>query len=282
MTTVSLVDHGYGKAGVRVAKVEREGVVHRFYDLTLDIRLEGDFSPSYLVGDNSTSLPTDTMRLMAYVVAQQMTLAEPERYAEALLRALLAEVPVATGGRVGLVEHSWERLVVDGAAHPHSFRRAHGVGTATVEVTEDGPARVVSGLDELVLLKTTASEYNGFLTNAFTVLRETDDRILSTSVDASWTFGWVPASYTAIRVAAQQCFEHVFATHHSKAVQETLTQMATALLEAASEVASVTLRLPNRHHVPVDLAAVGRSNDNEVFVVLDRPFGLIEATVTRA
>lgn len=279
--SVTLVDHGYGKAGVRVAKVERDEDVHRFYDLTLDIRLEGDFSASYLVGDNSTSLPTDTMRLMAYVVAQQMSLAEPERYAAALLKAILADVAAAGAGQVRLVQHVWDRLVVDGAPHPHSFRTATGVGTATVRVQRDGTTDVVSGLDELVLLKTTASEYNGFLTNAFTVLAETDDRILSTSVQATWTYGWVPASYADVRKAAQECFEHVFATQHSKAVQETLTQMATALLESVPEVAEVTLRLPNRHHVPVDLAAVGRSNSNEVFVVLDRPFGLIEATVGR-
>ena len=59
-------------------------------------------------------------------------------------------------------------------------------------------------------------------------------------------------------------------------------QRTGALLEAVPQVATVTLKLPNRHHVAVDLAAVGRSNSNEVFVVLDRPFGLIEATVGRS
>jgi hypothetical protein len=39
--------------------------------------------------------------------------------------------------------------------------------------------------------------------------------------------------------------------------------------------------LPNIHHTPVDLSPFDLANDNEIFVVSDRPFGLIEATVTR-
>jgi urate oxidase len=32
----------------------------------------------------------------------------------------------------------------------------------------------------------------------------------------------------------------------------------------------------------VDLSAFGRTNDNEVFVATEEPFGLIEATVSRS
>jgi hypothetical protein len=40
---------------------------------------EGDFSAAYLEGDNSTSLPTDTMRSTAYVIAQDTPLDDIER-----------------------------------------------------------------------------------------------------------------------------------------------------------------------------------------------------------
>jgi urate oxidase len=39
--------------------------------------------------------------------------------------------------------------------------------------------------------------------------------------------------------------------------------------------------MPNKHHLPVDLAPYGLRNDHEVFVATDRPFGLIEGTVAR-
>ena len=40
--------------------------------------------------------------------------------------------------------------------------------------------------------------------------------------------------------------------------------------------------MPNKHHIPVDLAAIGLINDRAVFVATDRPFGVIEGEVRRA
>jgi urate oxidase len=57
--------------------------------------------------------------------------------------------------------------------------------------------------------------------------------------------------------------------------------MAEAALAEVPEIGQVSLTLPNRHHVTVDFAPFGRTNENEIFVVLDRPYGLIQATVGR-
>jgi urate oxidase len=57
--------------------------------------------------------------------------------------------------------------------------------------------------------------------------------------------------------------------------------MGSAVLEARPEIAEVRLSLPNRHHFLVDLSPFGLDNDNEVFYAADRPYGLIEGTVTR-
>lgn len=279
--TGRLVEHSYGKTGIRLAKIERDAERHRFHDLTVSVRLEGDFSASYLSGDNSTSLPTDTMRSTAYVLAQDVSLDEVEVYAESLLRKLLDSTPNASSARADVLAHHWERLVVDGEPSPHAFRVAAGVDTATVVVHRDGDVHVTSGVDELVLCKTTGSQYSDFLTDELTVLAETDDRILASSIAASWTWRSRPASYAAVRRIAQESFERVLATQHSLAVQHTMFAMGEALLDAVAEVAEIHLTMPNRHHVPVDLSPFGRSNANEVFVVLDRPYGLIEARVGR-
>lgn len=274
--------HSYGKTGVRLAKVEREGATHTFHDLTLRLWLEGDFSAAFLRGDNSTSLPTDTMRATAYHWAKDHPLGEVEVYAEAVLRRLLDVVPVATVAHAEVEVHGWERLVVDGQPHPHSFRATSGVGTATVALPRDAAALVTSGLMDLLITKTTASAYSGFLTDELTVLAETDDRILSTSVQVSWEWETPPPSYAAARAAARAALERAFATTHSDAVQQTLVLMGEAVLAAVPGVRSVSLRLPNRHHVAVDLSKAGQRNDNEVFVVLDRPHGDISATVHRS
>ncbi len=276
-----LIRHSYGKEGVRLVKVARDGATHTVHDLTIRVWLEGDFSAAYLEGDNSTSIPTDTMRSTCYLVAQDTSLVDIERYAEAVLARLLSVTPSCTTANASVVEHSWTRLAPDGVAHPHAFRGAAGVGTATVSLTRGEPAVVTSGLDELLLLKTTGSEYQGFLTDDYTVLKETDDRIMATSVAASWTWTAVPASYADARRRVQDAFESVFATVYSRAVEQTLTEIARAALAEVREIGQVSLTLPNRHHITVDFTPFGRTNDNEVFVVLDRPYGLIEGTVGR-
>ena len=276
-----LVRHSYGKDGIRLVKVVRDGDLHSVHDLTVRIWLEGDFAAAYLEGDNSTSLPTDTMRSTAYVIAQDVPLVDIERYGIAVLRRILDAVPACTTANVSIVEHAWTRLTPDGVDHPYAFRGAAGVGTATVSLTRDAEPVVTSGLDELLLLKTTASEYQGFLVDDYTVLKPTDDRIMATSVAATWTWRSEPVSYADARRRVQAAFEQVFATQHSRAVQQTLYAMAEAALAEVPELDRVQLTLPNRHHVTVDFTPFGRSNDNEIFVVLDRPYGLIEGTVGR-
>jgi urate oxidase len=64
-------------------------------------------------------------------------------------------------------------------------------------------------------------------------------------------------------------------------LQQTLYAMGTRLLTDRPEIAEVRLALPNRHHYLVDLAPFGLANPGEVYLAGDRPYGLIEGTVTR-
>jgi len=72
-----------------------------------------------------------------------------------------------------------------------------------------------------------------------------------------------------------------FASKHSLSLQQTLYAMGKAALEARPEVAEVRITMPNKHHFVVDLSPFGMANDNEVFYASDRPYGLIEGTITR-
>jgi urate oxidase len=67
----------------------------------------------------------------------------------------------------------------------------------------------------------------------------------------------------------------------SASLQQTLLEMGRAVLTAGPGLAEVRLELPNLHHFPVDLTPFGLDNPNEVFFAADRPYGLIEGTVTR-
>lgn len=269
----------YGKCRIRLVKVRRAADPHDLVDLTLDVQLEGAFENVYTEGDNSSCLATDTMKNTVYAFARQDPMASPELFGLRLAKHFAATPPVARAC-ISLAEHRWERLTADGHPHPHAFIQPGGERwTAIVEKDRDGE-RVTSGLENLVVLKTTDSSFSGFPRDRYTTLPETGDRIFATSVTASWKYHRGTAEFGARTLIRRRLLD-TFATHDSRSVQHTLHAMARAVLDACDDVEEVTLALPNRHHLLVDLAPFGLDNPNEVFVATDQPYGLIEATVRR-
>ena len=72
-----------------------------------------------------------------------------------------------------------------------------------------------------------------------------------------------------------------FTDHFSHALQHTLYQMGEKVIEAVPEIDEIRFSCPNKHHFLYDIERFGLENPNEVFIVADRPYGLIEATFTR-
>ena len=278
---ISLGPNRYGKAENRVVRVYRDTERHEIRDLNVSTSLRGDFAAAHVTGDQSAVLPTDTQKNTAFAYAKKHGVTSPEDYAVALGTRLLEATPAATGARVEVEEYAWDRIPVGGAGHDHAFvRRGGEVRTAVVDVTAEG-ALVGSGLTDLVVLKSTGSEFKGFLVDEFTTLPEADDRILATSLTARWRYAEVGPDWNAAYAAIRQLLLATFATTYSRALQETLYAMGTAVLEARPEVAEISFVAPNKHHHLVDLAPFGLDNPGEVFIAADRPYGLIEATVRR-
>ena len=227
-------------------------------------------------------LPTDTQKNTAFAYAKKHGVTSPEDYALALARRLLEATPAATGARIRVEEYAWDRIPVDGTGHDHAFvRRGGEVRTTAVDLSSEG-AHVVSGLTDLVVLKSTCSEFTGFLVDEYTTLPEAEDRILATSLTATWRYsdrGAVAWNRTYDEVRA--LLLATFATTYSRALQETLYAMGRAVLEAHAGIEEISFAAPNKHHVLVDLEPFGLDNPGEVFIAADRPYGLIEATVQR-
>jgi urate oxidase len=149
-----------------------------------------------------------------------------------------------------------------------------------VTCTDDG-TWVVGGIGDLVVLKSTGSEFHGFVKDRFTTLPETHDRVLATSVEARWRYAGPDIDWRTSFDEIRRLLLETFATKHSLSLQQTLYAMGEAVLEARGEVAEIRMTMPNRHHFAVDLSPFGMANDNEVFHAADRPYGLIEGTVLR-
>jgi urate oxidase len=270
----------YGKSRVRLVKVRRPADgMHELIDLTIDVQLEGGFDAVYIEGDNRSCLATDTMKNTVYAFARRDPIVHVEAFA-ARLAAHFAAKPPVTRARIRAVEARWDRLAPGGRPHPHAFVQESGEQW-TAEVTHDaGGSRVVSGLANLVVLKTTDSAFAGFPRDEFTTLPETDDRILATAITASWCYRPGTTAFAA-RAAVRSALVDTFATHRSRSVQHTLHAMGQAALTACPDATEITLTMPNRHHLLVDLSPFGLDNPNEVFVATDQPFGVIEATIRR-
>ncbi len=265
----------YGKAEVRLMKVDRSTDRHELHDLTVDVALSGQMEAVHYSGDNSAVLPTDTQKNTVFAFAREHGVGEIEEFASRLARHFVNSRPSIHRARVSVREQPWHRL----DDRPHSFAQSGGeVRTATV-MYDGGTERLLSGLTGLVLLSTTGSEFRGFAHDGYTTLAEAGDRILCTSVDATWRHTAPLGDWAKSHDAARAALVSAFADTYSHSLQETLYAMGSRLLDSCPGVAEVRLALPNRHHFLVDLEPFGLDNPGEVFYVADRPYGLIEGTV---
>lgn len=146
---------------------------------------------------------------------------------------------------------------------------------------DDTGTHIEGGIENLVVLKSGRSSFEGFLVDDYTTLAETDDRVLATNVTARWGVAGRAADWDELTARAHDTLLSVFADHDSASVQHTMYDMGTATLDACPEMGWIRLSMPNLHHHVVDLSPYGLDNPNEVFVATDRPFGAIEATVVR-
>ena len=277
--TIRLGDNQYGKAETHVVRVTR-GASHDIKDMTVSIALAGDFEAAHLTGDNSPVVPTDTQKNTVFAFAKDQV-GEIEDFALRLGRHFVSDHRAVRRARVSIAEQPWTRITAGGNPHPHAFEREGSEQRLTAVTCTEDSEWVVSGITGLTLLKSTGSEFWGYREDHYTTLAETRDRMLATAVDARWRYGPANVDWIEARREARRLLIETFATKHSLSLQQTLYAMGEAVLGARPEIAEIRLSMANKHHFVVDLKPFGLNNENEVFYASDRPYGLIEGTVTR-
>ncbi|MPZ52201.1 MAG: urate oxidase [Acidimicrobiia bacterium] len=268
------MDNSWGKDGVRVSKIIRGEPNDEFFEATAHITLKGDVEAAYQDGDNSNVVPTDTMKNTVYAMAQDHLTADLESFARSLVEHFLAKSGVDEVS-VELASTRWDRVGDQGFTGGHGERR-------TTRVASDGNSvRVEGGISGLVVLKTGASSFSGFPKDEYTTLPETDDRILATSVEATWIYDPTPSDTTATWSLVRTSLIDGFFDESSASIQHQGWQMATKVLEAVPEITEISFKLPNEHHLPFDLTPLGLEDKKIVFQPVNEPFGDIRFTVTR-
>ncbi len=277
----AITQHSYGKTQVRLTKVTRRNDQHALIELTADIELEGEFQSAYQNGDNRLIVPTDTLKNTLYVLAQQSGVPSLESFGCTVVNHFLDYYQHVTQVSVRLWEHLWERIRVGGKSHPHAFCASGGECFTSVVSSDRTKLRITSGIDGLAVLKTSGSEFRNFLKDPYTTLEETEDRILATTITATWNYRDAENEWSVCRRRIRETLLEVFATHQSRSLQHTLYAMASAALDVCDGLQSITLRMPNQHRMLVDLEPFGLVNSGELFVPTEAPQGIIKATVNR-
>lgn len=281
---IILGSNQFGKAEVRVVKITRDTDRHQIEDLNVTSQLRGDFEAAHLEGDNSHVVPTDTQKNTVYAFARE-GIGSPEAFLLRLGEHFTSSFSWVDGGRWEAESYSWNRIQAHGSEHDHSFVR-NGQEVRTAVLVRDGAAEhLISGLKDLTVLKSTQSGFVGYPKDKYTTLAETTDRILATDVSARWRFkagtDFTSFDFNKNYDDVKSLLLEGFTENYSHALQQTLFDMGTKVLEAHPEIDEIKFSMPNKHHFLVDLSPFGLDNPNEVFFAADRPYGLIEATVLR-
>jgi urate oxidase len=279
---IELAENRYGKSHVRLMKVTRHPHGNELREWTVQVLLKGDFDNAHIDGDNSKILPTDTMKNTVYSVARNSSATSMEDYAKELANFLLGRNPQVGSASIRIEGAMWKRLTVDGKPHPDTFMRGSGeVRTANVTRAQNAEFVVHSGLDNMVLLKTAKSGFEGYIKDSLTTLKETSDRLFGTAVRAEWHYTASDLDFDLVRSTIRETMLRTFANHDSKSVQQTLYAIAQSALEEVPQIDEIEITMPNKHCLLVDLSRFGQDNPNEIFVPTDEPFGYIEARVRR-
>ncbi len=279
---IAVAENKYGKSRIRLVQVKRTAGWHDLREWTVDVLLRGDFDSCFLEGDNRRILPTDTMKNAVYSLARNSPAKCIEEFAKELVEFLLRRNPQVSAAEVSVSEKTWEHLQSGGKPHATTFVQASGeIQTTQVTRTQASDFSVSSGFENLVLLKTSGSAFEGYIQDSLTTLAPAKDRLLATAVRAHWTYTGAAVTFSSLRPQVREILLAAFAGHESKSVQHTLYAMGKAVLEEITEIEDIDLSMPNRHCLLVDLSRFGQDNPNEIFVPVDEPHGSIQARLRR-
>ncbi len=279
-----ITSNAYGKSSVLLTKVRRFEDRHELVEMKIKIRLSGDFERSYTHGDNANVIATDSMKNTVYLLAKDHPVDSPEAFALHLANHFVRKYEQVSWAEVHIHQSAWQRIEVKGTLHPTAFQSG-GTELRKADIVcrpnVSRPDVLQGGLCDLLVLKTTDSEFTGFVKDEFTTLGDSTDRILATKICAGWSFTDSGADFNAAFVRIRSALLETFAGHKSKAVQQTLYDMANAALEAEPGISWIHLGLPNKHRIPFNFKPFGREFENDIYVNTEGPCGEISATVSR-
>ena len=279
--SITLLENSYGAERVRLLKVQRLQDRHDLKELSVGIQLSGEFDNSYTTGDNRSILPADTVKNTIYALAKLYPIEQIELFAQELINHFLSGNPQVRKVRVEIAEDRWERIPFGEKPHPWSFAPA-GSERRTTNVTATRETVLIeAGLENLRVIKTAGSGFEGYKRDPFTTLEESTDRILAANLKAAWLYSDNEIPFAVYWRGVRDAIVDTLVEHQSRSMQNALHAIAEAVLERYADIAEIHLCVPNHDCRLVDLSCFGLENKNEIFVPAEEPRETIEARLRR-
>jgi urate oxidase len=273
--------NAYGKNAVNLSKIIRHKDHQEFRQISVNVSLEGDFETAHTIGDNTKILPTDTQKNTVYALAKEYFTSSIEAFGMVLSQHFKSNNPQVSKTKIEITEYYWQRMIIDGITHAHSFINGGSEKHSTTIIQTDSAIHVASGIKDLLILKTTDSAFVDYIRDQYTTLKEASDRIFSTFCEIEWDYISPDVDFAVLYNDIRACLLKTFSAHKSLSVQHTLYAMGEDVLNSFKDVKEITLKMPNKHHIPANLEPFGMDNRNEIFIATDEPYGYITGTVTR-
>jgi urate oxidase len=270
----------YGKDGIRLLCVSG----HEVAEATVRVLVSGGPEESYLAGDNSRVVTTDTMGGVATATLARTGIATAEDAALAVTAAIRGHYPFLPRVEAEVSVVRWERLSDSSGHHqgpgPGFARPGWPCDRAAATSSTDGTT-LVSGWTGPPLLLTRGSRFTGFVQDERTPNQPAQDRAIAGDLDLRWSVAGLAdhsADHSAVRAAVCAAALGAFEVCRSESVQHMLTLMARRVLEENPLVRSVEARMDG---IPLSLVG-GADGVCRAYVVGAQPRPHTQVALRRA
>jgi urate oxidase len=273
-------DHYYGKADVTVYRLIRDGSAGPNGTPVFGANVKmltwgGAFWPTYLRGDNTGLIATDSMKNFIQRETIDFTGNDLEEYCRFLGEKFLSTYAQVEGLQISATEIPYAPMGHDVAFVPSGPDSAF----ARLEITRKGIVEAMSGVRGFKLLRLGGSAFRGFVRDEYTTLPDLNNRPLHMWLDLEWTYGGPQAAFSRGAVTAQvrKIVRDVFTSFESGSIQQIIYQMGAKLLDEIGAISEVRLEANNRTWDTI----AERGDELGVYTDARPPYGCLGLTVKR-
>ena len=273
-------DHYYGKADVVVYRLHRDGRVpaERSPVFGASVKLltwGGAFWPTYLRGDNTGLIATDSMK--NFIHRETFAFAEfgLENYCRYIGRKFLDIYQQVEGLQMEAIQLPYTGLEGGVAFIPSGPDQAF----ARIEMTREAVVHAVSGIRGFKLLRLRGSAFQGFVRDQHTTLPDRPSRVLHMWLDLEWSYAHLEAAFSdgTITARVRAIVMDVFTSFESGSIQQIIHQMGTKLFADIPDISELRFEATNRTWDIVQ----ERGEEFGVYIDPPAPFGVLGLTLTR-